>query len=83
LGDSAAQAPGDRVLAAVIGPEYLLIDEAADLIRTPKATLYAWRGQGIGTVRLLATDGPERFARVGSVFSGEPIAAGEVELVDL
>jgi len=33
---------------SLIGPEYLLIDEAADLIRTPKATLYAWRGQGIG-----------------------------------
>jgi hypothetical protein len=31
----------------------------------------------------MATDGPERFARVGSVFSGEPIAAAEVELVDL
>jgi len=32
---------------------------------------------------LLATDGPERFARVGSAFLGEEFAAGDVELVDL
>lgn len=38
---------------------------------------------GRGTVRLLATDGPERFARVGSLFLGETFAAGDVELVDL
>lgn len=41
------------------------------------------RRGGAGGVRLLATDGPERFARVGSVFAGEPIAAADVELVDL
>jgi glutamate racemase len=38
---------------------------------------------GSGGVRLLATDGPERFARVGSRFLERPIAADEVELVDL
>jgi glutamate racemase len=36
-----------------------------------------------GTVRFLATDGPERFARVGSLFLGETIDAQRVELVDL
>ena len=34
-------------------------------------------------ISLLATDGPERFARVGSAFLGETFAAGDVELVDL
>lgn len=34
-------------------------------------------------VTLMATDGPERFARVGSRFLGEPVGADEVELVDL
>jgi glutamate racemase len=33
--------------------------------------------------RFLATDGPERFARVGSIFLGRPLAAGDVELVDV
>ncbi|KIG15042.1 Glutamate racemase [Enhygromyxa salina] len=38
---------------------------------------------GTARVRLLATDAPERFARVGSVFLGHPLASSEVELVDL
>jgi glutamate racemase len=36
-----------------------------------------------GSMRLLATDGVARFARVGSSFLGEAIAADAVELVDL
>ena len=36
-----------------------------------------------GSVRFLATDSGERFARVGSLFLGESVAAEEVELVDL
>lgn len=38
---------------------------------------------GDGQVRLLATDGGERFARVGSRFLERAIAPDEVELVDL
>lgn len=34
-------------------------------------------------IRLLATDGPERFARVGSLFLARPILPEEVELIDL
>jgi glutamate racemase len=34
-------------------------------------------------VRLLATDDPERFARVGAGFLGVPLSADDVELVDL
>jgi glutamate racemase len=34
-------------------------------------------------VRLLATDGAERFGRVGSLFLARGIVPGDVELVDL
>jgi glutamate racemase len=36
-----------------------------------------------GRITLLATDGAERFARVGSRFLGEPLAAEAVQIVDL
>lgn len=36
-----------------------------------------------GRLRLLATDGATRFARVGGQFLGEHLACGDVELVDL
>lgn len=38
---------------------------------------------GKGSIRLLATDGADRFARVGSRFLERPIAPDEVELIDL
>lgn len=40
-------------------------------------------GEGRGEIRFLATDAPQRFARVGSVFLGEAITPAAVELVDL
>jgi len=70
----------------VVGEGVVLVDSAETTAAATAARLGGLglcRGQGIGTVRLMATDGPERFARVGSVFSGEPIAPGDVELVDL
>ena len=36
-----------------------------------------------GELRLLATDGPTRFARVGGAFLGESLVSGDIELVDL
>lgn len=38
---------------------------------------------GRGTLTLLATDGPDRFARVGARFLGEPIQPADVEVIDL
>ena len=38
---------------------------------------------GMGEVRFLVTDGEERFARIGPGFLGRPIAAADVERVDL
>jgi glutamate racemase len=34
-------------------------------------------------MRFFATDSPERFARVGAIFLGSPIAIADVELIDL
>lgn len=70
----------------VLGPGVRLVDSAQTTALAADARLDALglkRPPRIGTVRMAATDGPERFARVGSVFAGEPIAPEEVELVDL
>ena len=48
----------------------------AEIVR---AALRAMNDEG---VTLLATDGPERFARVGAVFLGRPLAPADVEIVD-
>jgi biotin carboxyl carrier protein len=37
----------------------------------------------VGSVRFFATDSPERFARVGEIFLGQPIDPKSVDLVDL
>jgi glutamate racemase len=36
-----------------------------------------------GSLRLLATDGAQRFARVGGMFLGSALSAGDIELTDL
>jgi glutamate racemase len=74
------------VLREVAGPDVAIVDSAATTADAV-ATLLAARGRGhasgtAGTLRLLATDGPERFARVSAVF-GIAVEADEVELVDL
>ena len=38
---------------------------------------------GEGSVHLLATDGPARFARLGKRFLAEALGTNDVELVDL
>jgi glutamate racemase len=70
----------------VVGPGVHIVDSAETTAAATAARvteLGLGRGRGIGAVRLMATDSPERFARVGSLFAGEPIAADEVELLDL
>ena len=42
-----------------------------------------WKAGLIVAVTLLASDSPQRFARVGSRFLGEAFSAEQVELVDL
>jgi glutamate racemase len=76
------------VLERVCGPSVNLVDSAqttaravADALR--ERGLLASAGAPAELVRFLATDAPERFARVGGVFLGAPLRAADVELVDL
>jgi glutamate racemase len=74
------------VIAKVVGDGVALVDSAAtttDSVRRRLQTSRLSRVGARGVVRFLATDGTERFRRVGERFFGEPIAAGSVELVDL
>lgn len=75
-------------LARVLGPGIAIVDSAATTASS-LADVLASRGlcrapgPGHGRVTLLATDGAERFARVGAVFLGRPLAPADVEIVDL
>ncbi|MGD1934909.1 MAG: glutamate racemase [Candidatus Phaeomarinobacter sp.] len=62
-----------------------LVDSASTTAQSVKAALgshAAPEGQ-VGQVRFLATDGPERFARVGKIFFGGDIDEADVEIIDL
>jgi glutamate racemase len=73
-------------IRAAIGPAVRMVDSAATTAKAVSdrlgANLRASAGRKTG-VRFLATDSPERFARVGSRFLGQTLAASDVELVDL
>jgi glutamate racemase len=73
-------------IAKAAGPDILLVDSAATTAAAV-ARLLQERGlantSGISKRQFLATDAPDRFARVGEIFLGQPIDPGEVELVDL
>lgn len=76
-----------EALRDVIGPSIHIVDSAqttSAVVRTrlSERGLLAPAGTEAG-LRLLATDGVERFARIGSRFLAEPFAAQQVELVDL
>lgn len=74
-------------LARVVGKHVAIVDSAqttATALEQELSRLGLARRQGRGArPLLLATDGPERFARVGSLFLGEAFDASQVELVDL
>jgi glutamate racemase len=70
-----------------VGPNVRIVDSAETTAvsvdaQLQKAGLSNTSRDG-GSVRLLATDGRERFARVGSRFLNRAIEPDEVELVDL
>ncbi|GAK45305.1 glutamate racemase [Tepidicaulis marinus] len=75
-------------IGQVLGDKVTLVDSAATTARAVALTL---KDKDIAhapadeksIVRFMATDSPERFARVGSVFFGEAIEPENVELVDL
>lgn len=72
----------------VLGPGIVLVDSAettAAAVARELASrgLQCDRSRGQGSVTFLATDGADRFARVGSLFLGEPLSPSDVEIVDL
>jgi glutamate racemase len=73
-------------IAKIVGPDIVLVDSAATTARAVEQRL-AKRGlfnpDGGGAHSFLATDAPDRFARVGEIFLGQAIDPGSVELVDL
>jgi len=71
----------------VADPGVTLVDSAsttAEVVRAALADDGTMRDSDkAGTLRLLATDGATRFARVGGQFLGHDLSFGDVELVDL
>jgi glutamate racemase len=75
-----------KVIARVLGPKIKLVDSAATTADAVERLLDEMRLRREGDPappRFLATDAPERFARVGEIFLGAKIAPEAVELVDL
>lgn len=75
------------VIGRIVGPDVALVDSATTTADALAMRLGAGDATAIsgprGRLRLLATDGPERFAAVGSRFMGETIHPEAVEIVDL
>ena len=76
------------VLAAVAGPGVAVVDASGAVARALRDRLHARSlllpsDGAAGTLELMATDGVERFARVGATFLGRAILAQDVRLVDL
>ncbi|MET0659895.1 MAG: glutamate racemase [Steroidobacteraceae bacterium] len=73
-------------LRGVLGGDVHIVDSAQTTAQEVERRLAAagrLRTHGSATVRFLATDGAERFARVGSLFLSETISPTRVEIVDL
>ena len=73
-------------IARAAGADTQIVDSAATTAEAVAALLAEWdlaRDGEAGGASFLATDAPDRFARVGEIFLGRPIDPGSVELVDL
>jgi glutamate racemase len=75
------------VITRVAGPDVVLVDSAATTAMAVAGLLEEHhllrRAKTPATRQFLATDAPDRFARVGEIFLGSLIDPGTVELVDL
>jgi glutamate racemase len=71
----------------VVGARTTVVDSAATTAEVLAETLSSARlnapRERHGAIKLLATDGAERFARVGGTFLGRELSARDVEIVDL
>ena len=75
-----------EAIARVAGPDVELVESGETAARSVERLLTEAKLTSSGArggANYLATDGAERFARVGSLFLGEVIDAGQVEIVDL
>jgi glutamate racemase len=75
-----------QTIAAVAGPEMVLIDSAETKAANVAGVLEDAGLLSDGAAlppRFLATDAPGRFAHLGEIFLGEAIDPGAVTLVDL
>jgi glutamate racemase len=74
-------------IARQVGPSRKVVDSALTTARATATELtsrqLAATASRAGQVRLLATDSPERFARVGARFLGASISEKSVESIDL
>ncbi|HVC01558.1 MAG TPA: glutamate racemase [Steroidobacteraceae bacterium] len=71
-------------IAAVVPPAVRIVDSAATTAAAVQRLLGDGRAaRGAGRVRWLATDGAARFAQIGSLFFGEALSAGDIEIIDL
>ncbi len=73
-------------IRAAVGPRVHIVDSAETTAKAVRRLLERQsltRETGAGSVRFLATDSVERFARIGGRFLSRPIHPEEVELVDL
>lgn len=76
-----------ETIRAVAAPGVAIVDSASTTAAVVRETLDAAgarrQSSDAGYLRLLATDGATRFARVGGQFLGESLTREDVELVDL
>jgi glutamate racemase len=75
------------LLRRLLGPDVAIVDSATTTASAVEDLLIhrrlATTATGEGKVRYMATDAPERFARVASVFVPWTLAEAQVELIDL
>lgn len=70
----------------VVGPQVRIVDSAVTTAAAVCEQLRAAglaRATGAPSLEFIATDGPERFARIGSRFLGRAIEARRIEVIDL
>ncbi len=74
-------------IQAIASDRVLLVDSASTTAAVVSNTLRSGGrlrdSDKAGSLRILATDGATRFARVGGQFLGQPLSYADVELVDL
>ena len=76
-----------KAIREAVGDKVTIVDSASTTAASVADALAAKglanEGKDKGAARFLATDSPERFARVGEIFLGRKIDKADVELVDL